>query len=262
MSQVYESFRRRPELRRQGGNPRQDVLSRHAAEVDSTARFPEESVAALRASGLLGLTLPAALGGAGQGPRVFAAVVEELAQRCASTAMVYVMHVAARAGHRLLDDARRKRRDAPRDRRRQAPDDAGALREGLALAVLGAGVEADRDGSGGFTTSASQVLGHLGRPRRLVRLERRSARRAVAARVDALPRRARGDARRRSPGASTASDCAATTRRPSPSKGSQLSRRRPDHARRARARRRCCRSCCPGSPWAPRRWRTACAARR
>ena len=29
-----------------------------AHEVDATARFPEEAVAALRASGLLGLTLP------------------------------------------------------------------------------------------------------------------------------------------------------------------------------------------------------------
>jgi alkylation response protein AidB-like acyl-CoA dehydrogenase len=67
----------------------------HAAEVDATARFPEESMRALAREGFLGLGVPEALGGRGQGPRVFAAVVEELAQGCASTAMVYVMHVSA-----------------------------------------------------------------------------------------------------------------------------------------------------------------------
>lgn len=71
------------------------VLARHAGDVDVRARFPEESVAALKERGLLGLCVPAALGGAAQGPRAFAAVVEELAQGCASSAMIYVMHVAA-----------------------------------------------------------------------------------------------------------------------------------------------------------------------
>src|SRR6202035_4668730 len=38
---------------------------------------------------------PTALGGKGEGPRAYAEVVEELAQVCASTAMIYVMHVTA-----------------------------------------------------------------------------------------------------------------------------------------------------------------------
>src|SRR5262249_14221857 len=67
----------------------------HARRIDAEARFPEESVAALAAAGLLGLTVAPALGGRGHGPGTFAAVVEELAQVCASTAMVYVMHVSA-----------------------------------------------------------------------------------------------------------------------------------------------------------------------
>jgi alkylation response protein AidB-like acyl-CoA dehydrogenase len=71
------------------------VLTRHAAEVDATPRFPEESLEGLAAQGFLGLCVPATLGGAGQGPRAFAAVVEELAMGCASTTMIYVMHVAA-----------------------------------------------------------------------------------------------------------------------------------------------------------------------
>ena len=70
-------------------------LRLHAADVDASARFPKESVAALAREGFFGLCLPKEIGGAGQGPRVFAAVVEELAQGCSSTAMIFVMHVAA-----------------------------------------------------------------------------------------------------------------------------------------------------------------------
>ena len=71
------------------------TLAPQAASVDSAARFPEEAVAALAAAGLLGLGVVPALGGQGQGPGSFAAVVEELARACGSTAIVYVMHVTA-----------------------------------------------------------------------------------------------------------------------------------------------------------------------
>jgi len=72
-----------------------DVVARHSADVDKKGRFPEESIAALGAAGLLGLTVPAELGGLGQGPRAFCVAAEELARECASTAMVYVMHTSA-----------------------------------------------------------------------------------------------------------------------------------------------------------------------
>jgi alkylation response protein AidB-like acyl-CoA dehydrogenase len=72
-----------------------EVFARHATDVDVKAQFPKEGLAALAKEGFLGLCVPSALGGAGQGPRAFAAVVEEIALACASTAMVYVMHVAA-----------------------------------------------------------------------------------------------------------------------------------------------------------------------
>jgi alkylation response protein AidB-like acyl-CoA dehydrogenase len=72
-----------------------DVLSAHAADVDSRARFPRESIDALAGAGLLGLCQPAELGGKGEGMRAFAAVTEELATACGSTAMIYVMHVVA-----------------------------------------------------------------------------------------------------------------------------------------------------------------------
>ncbi len=71
-----------------------EVLAPNAADVDEKGRFPSEAIAALGKQGFLGLLVPESEGGLGQGPRAFAAVVEELATGCASTAMVYVMHVA------------------------------------------------------------------------------------------------------------------------------------------------------------------------
>ena len=72
-----------------------NVIAPRAAETDANAEFPSDAIAALAESGYLGLTLPTAIGGMEQPPRVFAAIVEEIAQACASTAMIYVMHVTA-----------------------------------------------------------------------------------------------------------------------------------------------------------------------
>jgi alkylation response protein AidB-like acyl-CoA dehydrogenase len=71
------------------------VLVKHAAEVDAKGRFPTEGITALRKARLTGLCIDGGLGGLGQGPRAFAGVAEELATACASSAMVFVMHVSA-----------------------------------------------------------------------------------------------------------------------------------------------------------------------
>lgn len=68
-------------------------LAPRAAAVDRQATFPTDSIAALGASGLLGLNVPQEHGGLGQGPRTAVAVIDALAQRCPSTAMVYLMHL-------------------------------------------------------------------------------------------------------------------------------------------------------------------------
>jgi len=70
------------------------VLGPSAERVDAEAVFPRESIEALGGAGLLGLTVPGEFGGAGQGPRTACAVLDELARHCASTAMVYLMHLA------------------------------------------------------------------------------------------------------------------------------------------------------------------------
>jgi alkylation response protein AidB-like acyl-CoA dehydrogenase len=72
-----------------------EVLARHAADVDETGGWPDESLSALAGSGLLGLTVPTDFGGAGAGPSTFVAVTSALAEQCASTAMIYLMHICA-----------------------------------------------------------------------------------------------------------------------------------------------------------------------
>jgi alkylation response protein AidB-like acyl-CoA dehydrogenase len=73
------------------------VLAPAAGRHDKEGRFSADSVAALGNAGLLGLMLPTAAGGAGLGPRSFAAVTAAIAEADASAAMVYVMHVCASA---------------------------------------------------------------------------------------------------------------------------------------------------------------------
>jgi len=73
------------------------VLAPSAGENDTAGRFSTEAIQALGESGLLGLLVPADLGGAGLGPRTFAAVTATLAEADASVAMVYVMHILATA---------------------------------------------------------------------------------------------------------------------------------------------------------------------
>jgi alkylation response protein AidB-like acyl-CoA dehydrogenase len=73
------------------------VLAPAAGQNDSAGRFSTEAVQALGEAGLLGLLLPADIGGAGLGPRAFADVTATLAEADASVAMVYVMHILGTA---------------------------------------------------------------------------------------------------------------------------------------------------------------------
>jgi alkylation response protein AidB-like acyl-CoA dehydrogenase len=72
-----------------------EKIKGQAPEVDKAAAFPQAAITMLAERGLLGLCIPADVGGKGQSPGVFAGVVEQLSQACPSTAMVYVMHVSA-----------------------------------------------------------------------------------------------------------------------------------------------------------------------
>jgi len=70
-----------------------DVLAPSAGQNDKAGRFSTEAIKSLGESGLLGLMLPADVGGLGLGPRTLAAVITVLAEADASVAMVYLMHI-------------------------------------------------------------------------------------------------------------------------------------------------------------------------
>lgn len=69
-----------------------EVAARHAIEVDAQARFPLETITALREAGVLSAAVPPEFGGAGCGMTQLAQLCSTLAQSCASSAMVLAMH--------------------------------------------------------------------------------------------------------------------------------------------------------------------------
>ncbi|MBS0344705.1 MAG: acyl-CoA/acyl-ACP dehydrogenase, partial [Proteobacteria bacterium] len=70
----------------------QEVAALHASDVDAKARFPQETIDALKAARLLSAPLPVDRGGAGLGLQQLGAIVSALAEGCASSAMVLAMH--------------------------------------------------------------------------------------------------------------------------------------------------------------------------
>ena len=58
----------------------------HADDVDRVGRIPEEAVQALQAQNLMGLLVPATLGGPGRRISQVASVCHALAQSCGSSA--------------------------------------------------------------------------------------------------------------------------------------------------------------------------------
>ena len=74
-----------------------DVVAPLAGDVDRQGIYPRAALDAMGAAGLLGLVSSPEVGGMGGGFRAAAAVVQELARNCASTAMVVLMHYTATA---------------------------------------------------------------------------------------------------------------------------------------------------------------------
>src|SRR5580658_751121 len=74
-----------------------ELLAPRADEIDRERRFPRENIQALGRSGLLGLVVPKEYGGIGAGIPEMAQVLDPMAQACASTAMVMLMHYCGTA---------------------------------------------------------------------------------------------------------------------------------------------------------------------
>jgi alkylation response protein AidB-like acyl-CoA dehydrogenase len=71
------------------------VIGPAAGDNDQTGGWPDSSIQALSEVGLIGIPVPVEFGGLGLGPSDIVAVTEEIAAACASTGMIFVMHVCA-----------------------------------------------------------------------------------------------------------------------------------------------------------------------
>jgi acyl-CoA dehydrogenase len=69
-----------------------ETAAANALDVDRDARFPHETLAALRAERALSAFIPTELGGAGATLETIAAACFELGRRCGASAMVFAMH--------------------------------------------------------------------------------------------------------------------------------------------------------------------------
>ncbi|HEY8050192.1 MAG TPA: acyl-CoA dehydrogenase family protein [Ramlibacter sp.] len=70
----------------------QEVAAPNATDVDARARFPSETIAALREAGVLSACVPREFGGAACRMAELAQLCSALAQSCGSSAMVLAMH--------------------------------------------------------------------------------------------------------------------------------------------------------------------------
>jgi acyl-CoA dehydrogenase len=69
-----------------------EVAAPNAADVDKNARFPQESIDALKAERALSALIPQELGGEGLAFETVAQACFELGRRCGASAMVFAMH--------------------------------------------------------------------------------------------------------------------------------------------------------------------------
>jgi alkylation response protein AidB-like acyl-CoA dehydrogenase len=119
-----------------------------AKRTDQEHRFPEEAIAAAGELGLLGVTIPQEFGGAGLGHRAFAAIIEEIARVCASTAVIVDVHTSVAMEPILVFGTEAQKR-------RWLPELASGRRLGaFALTEPGSGSDA-----GNLRTSARRVEG-------------------------------------------------------------------------------------------------------
>lgn len=144
----------------------QGVVRPLAEEVDREHRFPAEAIEAATESGLMGVLIPREYGGAGLDALAFAICIEELAQACASTAVIVDVHTSVGTEPILLfGDQEQKMRWLP-------PLAKGEILGAFALTEPSSGSDAAslktsaRRNGGGYVLNGSKVfitnIGHAG----------------------------------------------------------------------------------------------------
>ena len=136
----------------------QGVIKALAAEVDREHRFPDEAIRGAVEAGLMGVLIPREYGGAGLDALAFAICIEELAQACASTAVIVDVHTSVGTEPILLfGDEAQKRTWLPRLA-------GGELLGAFALTEPSSGSDAAalkmtaRRGGGGYVLNGTKVF--------------------------------------------------------------------------------------------------------
>ena len=107
------------------------TFAERAAGYDRDARFPYENYADLRATGLLGLCVPAHYGGLGADFATYGLVSEELGRYCGSTALTFNMHTATMLlCGQIADDLEMSPAERAEHERRRAAMYAGVVSDG------------------------------------------------------------------------------------------------------------------------------------
>ncbi|WP_018260297.1 acyl-CoA dehydrogenase family protein [Methylobacterium sp. WSM2598] len=119
------------------------IAAAHAEAVDRDARYPAEAMAAAKQQRLLGLTVPRELGGEGASLAAAADVCYALGRACASTAMIYAMHLTKVAC--IVDHGRGQ------------PWQEGLLRRLCAEQLLLASSTTEGQGGGNVRSSAAAI---------------------------------------------------------------------------------------------------------
>ncbi len=88
----------------------EDVIRPNADRTDHEGIYPRENLSALARAGYAGVLIPKEYGGLGLDHVAFAIAAEEIGRACASTALVYVMHIGAVQTIALYGNEDQKRR--------------------------------------------------------------------------------------------------------------------------------------------------------
>ena len=99
MRSMYRLSREQMEVVARARDIAERVVGPGAEKTDAESAYPAESMNALAREGFMGLLVPREYGGMGQGLRVMAAVLDEIAQRCGSTAICYKMHLSGASAY-------------------------------------------------------------------------------------------------------------------------------------------------------------------
>jgi acyl-CoA dehydrogenase len=92
MLQTVQTLSPAPEKLSERANRAAAIAASHAGDVDVNSRFPQEAMDALKAENLLGILVPAELGGEGASVADVVDICYTLGRACSATGMIYAMH--------------------------------------------------------------------------------------------------------------------------------------------------------------------------